>query len=431
AGPERAAARAAKLLAELAAGTPAPAATIAQGAALPEPPVVRVSAARVNRLLGTSLAVDAMQELLARQDFSVEVVGDELVCHAPSHRNDIAIAEDIVEEIARIHGYDEIAPSLPSAVPAGVTEPPLRRTAEGLRDALRASGLVEIMTFSAGRRADLSDLRLKEDDERRRVVALVNPIKAEEPILRSTLVASALRAVEQNLARQLPGVAIFELGRVFLDTEPTELPEERNVAVAALAGTFGTRLWKENAPLFFRLKGIVGRALAELGVVAHFRPGCDEPFLHPGVAGHYRAGKKTVAWIGEVHPETAARFDLEGTVALAGFDLDTLGGAARPAPKLREVSKFPSASRDFAVLLGSDVAAGDVLAAVRKSAGSSLADVEVFDRYEGKGVPEGKLSLGLRLTFQLVDRTLTDAELVKACDRVVATLASKFGGELR
>ncbi len=430
-GPARAATRAAQLLAELAGGEVAPDIAVATGVALPERASVRVAVARVNRLLGTALTAEAMTALLKRQDFEVREEADDLVCLAPSHRNDIALPVDLIEEIARIHGYDEIAPTLPAAVAAGVTEPPLRATTETVRDALRAAGLNEIMTFSAARRGDPDDLRLEADDPRRRIVSLENPIKAEEPVLRTTLVASALRAVEQNLARQLPGVGVFEVGRVFLETSPSELPEERTEAVAAIAGAWATNVWSNDAPLFFRLKSVVTRVLDDLGVAHRFRAGSDEPFLHPGVAAQFLAGRSAVAWLGELHPETAARFELEAPVVLAGFDLDALRAAPRPVPTVQEVSKFPSASRDFAVLLDAETQAGAVLDAARKAAGGLLTGAEVFDRYEGKGVPEGKVSLGLRLTFQKVDRTLKDAEVSKACERVVAALHEKFEGELR
>ena len=429
----RAVDRAARLLAELAGGEVAPGVVEARGEALPEPPRIALDPERVNRLLGTALGRAEVAELLGRVDVEVEAgASGPLLCQPPRYRADLAIPEDLIEEVARIHGYDRIPETIPSGPFLGWSQPEARAIDDALRDALAQAGLAELMTFPAVPEADVDALRLPADDPRRDRVRLVNPIQVGEPVLRPSLVPSVLRSLRLNLSRQVEDVRIFEVGRAFLPRKDEELPDERRQAVAALCRAGGEALWQRAAvPVFFEAKGVAERVLRELGCVFEFAAGSDEPFLHPGASGAFTVGDQRVAEVGELHPETAAAFELEAPAALVVFDGDALLRAPRSPGRYREISRQPRARRDLAVLLDAAVRSGDVVEAIRKTAGSSLRSVTVFDRYEGKGVPEGKVSLAFRLEFQRTDRTLTDAEVGKAVDRVVGTLSERFGGELR
>ena len=275
-------------------------------------------------------------------------------------------------------------------------------------------------------------LRLGLDDPRRPAVRLQNPIHADRPGLRAQLVGSLLRVAQGNLARQTDDLRIFECCRVFTAGEPGALPEERFQAVVLLSESRDPSLWnREAAPVFFRAKGVVERLLGDLGQRGEFQGGESEPFLHPGASGEFRVSGRVVAAVGELHPETARRFEIEVPVALAVVDVDGLDAVGLRAHQYKEVSRHPRVQRDLAVLLDAGVPAGEVVEAVRKKAGSSLHSVRVFDRYEGKGVPEGKVSVAFRLVFQRSGRTLTEPEVAKATDRVVELLARQFGGELR
>jgi phenylalanyl-tRNA synthetase beta chain len=432
-GVARAADRAARLLAELAGGTVCRGRVEARGEALPRTSQIALRPEQVNRLLGTALERGEIGELLARVDVEVDPgPGDLLRCRPPSWRSDLAIPEDLIEEIGRIYGFDRIEPTLPGGALAGSEEPPERTLRERARDALRGQGLVELMTFPALRPADLDGLRLPADDPRRATVEIVNPIQAEESALRPTLVPAILRSAQQNLARQAEGLRIFEVGRGFTAGAPGELPNEAQQAVALWTQDSGASLWdRREVPVFFRAKGAAERVLAELGYEAAFQPESGEPYLHPGASGELRVGDRRVAAVGELHPETAAAFGIEPTTALLVLDLDALFRAPRAPGRYRELSIYPKVRRDLAVLLDRGVAAGDVVEWIRKTAGSSLQSVAVFDRYEGRGVPEGKLSVAFRLEFQRTDRTLTDAEVSRTVERIVKELSERFGGELR
>jgi len=429
----RAADRAARLMAELAGGEIAPGVVEGRGEALPDPPRIALDPERVNRLLGTGLTRGEVAELLARVDVAVEAgASGPLLCQPPRYRSDLTIPEDLIEEVARVHGYDRIPETLPSGPFLTWTEPARRAVVESLRDALCQAGLAELMTFPAIPESDLDALRLAADDPRRELVRIVNPIQAGEPVLRPTLVSSVLRSVGLNLNRQVEDVRVFEVGRAFLPSKEDELPAEPRQAVAAISRSGAEDLWHGTpVPVFFEAKGVAERVLRELGLAFEFRSGSTEPFLHPGASGAFSVGGQSVAEVGELHPETAAAFDLEAPAAIVVFDGDALARLPRTPGRYRELSRQPRARRDLAVLLGAEVQSGDVIEAIRKTAGSSLRSVSVFDRYEGKGVPKGKVSLAFRLEFQRTDRTLTDAEVGKAVDRVVGTLSERFGGELR
>jgi phenylalanyl-tRNA synthetase beta chain len=432
-GQRRAVDRAARLIAEVAGGEVAPGAVEASGDPVPPAEPIALAPARVNRLLGTSLAPGEIQALLERVEVACDAPpGGALRCRPPRHRPDLRIAADLVEEVARIHGYDRIPSTLPGGAIEGVSFPPRRATREAVRSALVAAGLSELMTLPFVGSDDVEALRLAEGDPRRRSVRVVNPMQAERPWLRTQLVSSLLRAAQLNRARQVGELRCFELARVFRAGEPGALPDEPIEAVALLAPGEAATLWaKQRPPVFFEAKGVAERLLGELGVAARFAGGEVEPFLHPGAAGEFRVGRRRAVTVGELHPELRARFELDGPIALVSVDVDALDGAEREPARVKEPSRFPSVERDLAVLLAAEVAAGEVAEALREAGGASLQSVAIFDRFAGPGVPQGKVSVAFRLRFQRPDRTLTEAEVSEATERAIAMLARRFGGELR
>jgi phenylalanyl-tRNA synthetase beta chain len=428
-----AAARAARLIQELSGGSVSKGAVEALGESPPVTEQIRLDPSRANRLLGTEIPDEEMIELLSRLDIeTTRAEAGSLACCPPSYRNDLHLPADLIEEIARLHGYDRIPSTLPEGAFAGVEVPPRRRLMLEASQSLQGSGLTEVMTFPAVRPGDPDALQLASDDPRRRAVALLNPIQSTDSVLRTTLVPSLLRATQANLRRQVERLRLFEVSRVFLAREGEDLPEEPLQAVAVLSDAGEAALWESSrVPIFFQAKGVGERLLADLGRPWTFRAGTSEPYLHPGAAGEFWIGEQSIAAVGELHPETAARFEVEAPTGLLVVDLEALARVPPRDPQYREVSYHPSVRRDLAVLLDRETEAGEVLEAIRKTGGAALTSVDVFDRWEGRGVPEGKVSLAFRLVFQRTDRNLTDSEVVKATDRVVNLLAHRFGGELR
>ena len=279
---------------------------------------------------------------------------------------------------------------------------------------------------------DLDRLDIGGEDPRRRTVQISNPILEDEARMESTLVPGLLRAVHRNQSRQVDAVQLFNLSRVFFARDGTALPEARLAAVI----TPGERAqWleaqAERPASFFLAKGIAERVVRELGCSPESGAEWAEPYHHPGASSSLCVEGTRVGSVGELHPDVAARFDLELPCAILELDLSALAALEVPPARYAEVSRQPQATRDLAVLMARDTPAGDVLAAIQSTAGADLVRVDVFDCYEGEGVPADRKSLAFRLVFQRHDRTLVDAEVNRLVDRVVKMLAHRFDGELR
>jgi phenylalanyl-tRNA synthetase beta chain len=433
AGIQRAADRAARLIAELTGGEVSAGIVEATAGAPPITEEIRLDPARVNRLLGTDLSIDDVAALLERVDVApVRAANGTLGCRIPSYRNDLHIPEDLIEEVARVHGYDRIPTTLPHGALVPVEPSRERVLIDAARDSLAGAGLIEVMTFPGMRLADLEALRLAADDARRQTVRVLNPLSEEESQLWTTAVPSLLRAAQLNLARQVEWVRIFHVGRVFVRSAKGELPTEPLRISALLTRPSHDGLWsRAPAPLFFEAKGVAERLTLDLGVDADFSAGAPEPYLHPGAANEIRVGDTRLGAVGELHPAVAAHFEIGLPCALIEVDLSGVAELPQRPASYREVSRQPRVRRDLAVLLDRGQPAAEVLEAIRKTAGAQLVALEIFDRYEGKGVPEGKVSLAFRLDFQRPDRTLKDAEVTKITDRVMQMLSQRFGGERR
>jgi phenylalanyl-tRNA synthetase beta chain len=434
AGVVRAADRAARLLAELAGGEVAQGVVEARGEPAPVPPEIELDLARANHLLGTAFTSELARRLLERVGIAArERAPGRLACRAPSHRGDLWIPEDLAEELVRVHGVEKVEATLPLGRLAPVSPPRLWSLAERARDALAAAGLSECICFPFVPEGDADRLGLAPDDPRRRLLRIANPVKEEEPWLRSTLLPSLLRLARQNLDRQVDPVRVFELSRAFHPREAPDPPAEPLTLAALATAPRQRRLWDppEPPPVYFLLKGVAERLLFQLGCMASLREGAAQPYLHPGAAAAILADEQVIGSIGELHPDVAARFEIDVPCGLLELDLERLARAPQRPVRFREVSRFPQVRRDLAVFVDLGTPARELLAAIEKSAGADLHSLELFDRYAGAGVPEGRVSLAFRLVFQRLDRTLTDAEVTAAVDRVVRMLSHRFGGSLR
>jgi phenylalanyl-tRNA synthetase beta chain len=432
AGVVRAADCAARLIAELAGGQVAAGALEVRGTppAVPEP--IRYEVERANRLLGTALTSDEIAALLERVGVEcLEEPRGVLHCRVPSHRNDLRVHQDLTEEVARIYGYERIPTTLPEGPLAAAVEPAAWTLAERVRDALAGAGMLECASFPFVGIGDVEALRLPPDDPRRTMLTILNPINEEESQLRSALLPTLLRLVRQNRSRQVDRVRLFEVSRVFRPRPNGELPDEPLWAAAVLTAGEESSLWGTAPPLFFQAKGVAERLLFQVGYQPSLRGGPVAPYLHPGAAAVIAVGEHEVGVVGELHPEVAAAYKIDVPCAVIEVDVSALQKLPPREVRYRDVSRQPQVRRDLAVVLDRAQPAGEVLAAIRKTAGSDLVSVEPFDRYEGGGVPEGRVSLAFRLVFQKPDRTLTDAEVTRATERVVRMLTRRFKGELR
>lgn len=384
---------------------------------LPARKPVRVRPARVRALLGYDVADAFMAEALRRLHCAVAHDGADLVATPASWRFDLAIEEDFVEEVARVHGYEHVPAATPGSSLPMLPSPEGARTRHDLKRAASALGYQEVINYSFVASPWEEDFAGNAAP-----VRLANPIASTMDVMRSTLVGGLVAAVKANLNRDEPRVRLFELGRCFLGEgpEPHEQPER-------LAGiTYGPRLpeqWAEKATPadFYDAKGDL-EAIA--GPVAlEFRPG-SHPACHPGRCARVWAGGREVGVVGELHPRLQLKYDL--ALAPVLFEIDSGVLLAGCAPRFAGVSRMPTVRRDLAVVVAERLAAGTILEAVRASVPACVREVEIFDQYRGKGVEAGRKSLAFRIVMQDTARTLTDAEVEEIVDSVRHLLIEKF-----
>lgn len=431
--PEWAIARAAQLLAEVAGGKPSPVVTdVSQP--LPEPQTLNLRPERVNRLLGTDLTPAEMKRCLRALHFGVELTGDgRLQVDVPTYRRDVTREVDLIEEIARIYGYDRIEATLPtgSAVLGG--EDPQAEQNERIRQRLIAAGLSEVITFSFMSPRSLGHLRLAGDDPWLQAIPIQNPLSEEQSLLRTNVVTGLIEVVGRNLRRQNDTVRIFEIGAVYRPKELplTSQPREVPTLGIALTGEAPRTGWGDSVREvdFYDVKGLVEAVMAELGLDARLERSAH-PSLHPGRAADVWVDDRLVGRMGELHPDVLEAFDIPQRVYVAELSLGDLYGRARQI-RFRPLPKYPAVQRDIAFLAPLGVPAEDIERVMKAEGGELLVGHRLFDVYQGKQIPEGYRSLAYSLTFQSPERTLTDDEVAQVQQQILAALEARYGVRLR
>ncbi|GAB4264232.1 phenylalanine--tRNA ligase subunit beta [Deferrisoma sp.] len=427
--------RATELIVQLAGGT------VARGVydAYPtrhEPARVRLRYDRVRGLLGTEIRAEEVRTILASLGMAEEGADAESVTvRVPTHRVDLEREVDLIEEVARIHGYERIPTTLPRVPMRPDPAPARRRAANRARDLLAGQGYYEAVCLSFGDPADDDRLGLPEGDALRHHVVLANPLGRDSSVLRTTLVPGLLRSLARNQRRQARSARLFEVGRTFHPREGEALPDETPRVAAVAAGARDPLAWwsGDEAVDFFDAKGALETLLLGFGLGSlRFVPTADLPWLHPGRAARVEAEGRALGWVGEFHPGRLGDWDLEGPVAGFEVDLDAVLDLSREPGAFPGLPRYPAVQRDLAVLVDPARArAQDVVDAVWAAGSALVREVEIFDVYRGERIPEGLVSLALRVTYRADDHTLTDEEVRAEEARVLESLAARTGARLR
>ncbi|HSB49680.1 MAG TPA: phenylalanine--tRNA ligase subunit beta, partial [Burkholderiales bacterium] len=391
-------------------------------AALPARDPVRLRLARVERLLGLKLDGIQVGEILRRLRFEFSVSGGEFRVTPPSHRFDIAIEEDVIEELARIHGYDRIPATLPVAPDVMLPVPEARRGLASIRRLLAARDYQEIVSYSFVDTAWEADFAGNAAP-----VTLANPISSELSAMRSTLAGSLVGCLVQNLARKQARVRLFEIGRCFMTEASGEYRQP--VRIGGLSyGDARHEQWglKARRGDFYDIKSDVEAMLAPL--TGEFEPAAH-PALHPGKSATISVGGVSAGWIGELHPRWQRKYDLPLAPVLFELDYDVI--AERVLPAYKETSKFPLVRRDIAAVVDERVGYREILEALRGGQPPIVVEITLFDIYRGTGVEEGKKSLAFRVLLQDTRKTLTDAEVESAVSQLRQILQQRFNAKLR
>ncbi len=383
-----------------------------------EPRRIDCEAARIESRLGLKLTEKA-DRVLEAMGFSVRRDAGRLSIEVPRFRHDIERWEDISEEYARIIGFDAIEAEDPKPVAL-----PPRRSEAAVCDAVR-SGAVQVITYAF---IGEGQQRLFVPDDGRDL-RLSNPISEQMAVMRRSLFPGLLAAARHNLNRQASGVSLVEQGRIY--QAGREGPEEIEVLAWLMAGNAHDDEWYAPArPVdFFDLKGAVERWLAARRISARFVADDNLRGLQPGQSARIVAGKREGGVIGRISTKVARAFEIEAPAFVASIRLDAVG-AGRP-PRFAPLPEHPASQRDLVFLIDRGIESEAVVRAAARAAGSLAVQVRVFDRYSGQGIPEGKLSLGLRLVLQAPDRTLAQQEVDAVAERVVAEIGKRFGATLR
>lgn len=420
---ERACQRATALILDICGGVPGPVMITDNEQALPTLQVVTLTHARIKQQLKIELASETIQQMLQALGFDVDVTSDGFRCVAPSWRFDIAIEQDLIEEIARIYGYNNLPTSLPAqaltmaAVPEAET--PLMRLKHYLVD----QDVQEAVTYSF---VDPAMQALLGDGVQG--VRLANPIASNLAEMRRSLMPGLVEAVRHNVNRQAPRVRVFETGQCFVSSDDQLDQSER----------LGIALYGQQAPLhfsgdrlvdFFDLKGIVdGLGMVNGGGSLSWSSG-EHPALAPGQTARVSINGQSIGIVGRLHPRLARELDLPKPLFLADLNLSPLLSGQVTA--FKAISRYPRVLRDLAVVVDDSIAWQQIVDAVESLGDSRIQSVELFDVYRGTGVPEGCQSLALSLSLQDPEKTLDDVAIQEMVNQVVRTLGEQTGAELR
>lgn len=420
-----AAERATALIQAIAGGRPGPIVEAVDAEHLPEAVAVPLRLERLNRLLGTEFAADAVAAMLERLGMDVRSDGDRFEVVPPTARRDIEIEADLIEEVARIHGYDR----LPARHPGGeivVKAPAEARVPErDLRVQLAARGFQEVVGWSFVAREQLEALSMGGGAQ-----PLANPLSAEMAVLRTSLLPGLLEVARRNLRRQMPAFRLFEIGHRFIHRDE-HFDETRQLGLLMTGCVRPEHFATRSRPTdFFDLKGEIEQLLRFNGVDGRARfTRSDRPWLHPGQSAELSIDDRPAGWLGQLHPEVAERVDLPQAVFVAEIDGETI--SRRRVPEHSDRGRFPSVRRDIAVVVSDDHTAGDILDAVSTVAGRWLEDCLVFDEYRGQGIESGCRSLAIGLILRDVSRTLEDREVDALIESVLTDLEQRFHARLR
>ena len=425
--PELALARAVDLITSVTGGQAGQIVKAESSEHLPARAPITLPIAKVRDVIGIEIEPAVMVRILTQLGFEVEQQADSLICTPPSYRFDMSIKEDLIEEIARIYGYDNIPSVLPHLQVSMDYDDTADLTHE-MKLALVDNGYMEAISFSF---SDAKIEALLDDKALGEVLALANPISSDLAVMRRTLLSSLLPCVQYNLNRQQPRVRFFETGLSFVGQSISELVQTPSIALVAVGDVWDEQAYQNRALDFYDLKHDIEQLLPAQMDSARIRYERSElAFLHPGQSAKLYIDDEYVGWLGQLHPNTAKQLDLPATW-VAQLSLAPLLTLAREQHTITTPSKFPQVRRDIAILVDSEISLQTLESTIRAAAGELLADLWLFDVYQGDNVPAGQRSLAFALIWQDNAQTLSDDAIKTATDKVVQALTKQHAAKLR
>lgn len=395
---------------------------------------------RLNSVLGTNISATKISGILKSLELKVEKptqvtkkAATKLRVTVPTFRADLGREIDLVEEVARLYGLNQIQSKLPesSGKKGGLSQS--QSISKLIKDFLLASGLWETINYGFTNPKWFDYLRLDQDSPLRKAVYLRNPITEDQSVMRTTLVPGLLETVTVNVNRGEENIQAFEIGRVFYSKKRGPLPDEPTMVGAVLTGKWKKKEWYQKSRTidFFDAKGVVELLLERLGIKSRTFSAASRPWCHPGKCAEILAGKEVLGWVGELHPEVQSTLGLPNSVAIFELSNAQLVEKASFATKFEEISKHPGISLDIALVVDESVTAFDAEKVIRVAGGKLLKQVHLFDVYKGKQIGKNRKSLAFALLYQAPERTLKLEEVQKEQANVLSHLKKKLNAEIR
>ncbi len=399
------------------------------------PKAVKLSTKSTNRHLGTRLEPLSVKNHLEAIEFKVNSIDDDRFdVVPPSFRVDVTRPEDLMEEVARLYGYNNIQASYP-LIPAESRKPSQQLDArQHIKQILTGFGLTEAINYSFMDRRACDQIQLSENDPRRHLVEILNPLTEDQAVMRTSLVPGMLATMRRNIVKQVKNLKLFEVGKIFISKDSAQLPQEIEMLLCLWTGSRYNESWlasKENCD-FYDIKGVAEGLLTGLEAknpAFSALPKEDCSYLQPGASAKI-SFNNIIGVIGRVHPQVLANFDLEQDAYLLELNLSELYGLLPDHKHFQPLSKYPATTRDITLIVDQTIEAQAILDSLAEAQEKLVEDIFLFDVFEGQPIPEGKKSLSLRITYRSFETTLEDESINRLHHDLTATLLKVFTATL-
>ncbi|NIA08983.1 MAG: hypothetical protein GWP10_04285, partial [Nitrospiraceae bacterium] len=392
---------------------------------------------RANRLIGIEIGSEDMADLIKRIGIKVIHTGDEEIRGiVPSYRPDLKEEVDLIEEIARLHGYSNIPTLAPKARIVTQAPDPSRGLINKIKNVLVAQGMTEVISYSFVSLREIDALGIPGDDQRMQIVKIRNPLSDDQSVMRTHLISSLMGAVARNKAQRNQDLALFELGAVFHNKGPGELPHEEQRLTLLYTGNRhpDSWSWPKGQLDIFDLKGVLEGLFSAIGIsewkAVPDTP--DDPFYLPGSSARivWKDGS-VLGTFGEIAPDVLDNWDINGPIFVSDLSMDAIEKASSSHVQFRSLPRYPAVERDIAIIVSDQVYVQELLDFISGKAPKILEEVKVFDVYRGKAIPEGSKSIGLRFRYRASDHTLSDHAVLKVHKRLVRSVLQSYKARLR
>ncbi|MCW8893366.1 MAG: phenylalanine--tRNA ligase subunit beta, partial [Deltaproteobacteria bacterium] len=401
-----------------------------------EPLVIELQHQKVVDLLDVPVDSETIRTLLESIGLEVRAGSsvESLAVTIPSFRPDIEREVDLIEEVARLYGYERIPVTMPVGTVDAVLPPKRQKLQQQLRQLMVKTGFSEAMNYSFIAPDAVGKMGLDSNDERLSAIRIMNPLSEDQAVMRTTHVPSLLETVVRNINYRSFDLRLFELRPVFLTQAEHDACQETLTLTAVMSGRRAPEGWCQSTAAvdFYDLKAVVEEITEQTRLAdISFDAGHSQNYFHPGKSCCVKAGEQIVGYLGELHPQVLAQFSIDQPVYLFELDVEKLILLAGSCAKFQPLSRFPDVIRDSALLLDDEIQAAQILEIVKRSKLKSVDNVTLFDLYTGQGIPAGKKSLAIRVRYRDLEKTLTEEEVSKSHDKLIRSLSQQLGAEIR